>query len=545
MKNLTIAKKIIAIIIVSVGINIGSSAFFILQLRALQHNNSRTTNKIQYLTSNTDSLITLSTSSQSTIQLILREKDPDKLELYIAKKDSLSNLVKNIITSKFKESSFFDPYEDLVKQNDSVMNDALIGEQAKAQMLFIEKSSVMFNNFLSTIFLQVENDRKLLEDELKRLDTKLVRTIVISIFLILLSAIIIIIAGIMIFKSIIKPIHATTNILKDIAEGEGDLTKNITISSNDETGVMAHWFNTFLGKLKQIISTLSSDTSILSSSSEELSVTTNEISKYAEEMMQLSNTVALSAEQSSSKAKTASAHSENMTRSIQTVATAIEEMSVSINEVSKNCQQELQITFKADEMAKTTQETIQSLGTSAREIGKVIEIIQDIADQTNLLALNASIEAASAGEAGKGFAVVANEVKVLAKQTAQATEQIHMQISNIQDKTTNAVSVITEIAAIITEINKFSQIIVSAVEEQGATVNEIASNISSVNSTSGKISQNMISAANGIQEISESIQQVKASAEKTSVGVSGIKAGSTELVNLSLTLQKIVNQFKI
>jgi methyl-accepting chemotaxis protein len=545
MKSLTIAKKIIAIIIVSVGINIGSSAFFILQLRTLQLNNSIMTYQINDLTSNTDSLISLSTSSQSTIQLILREKDPDKLEMYIARKDSLSNLVKNIINAKFKESSFTKAYEDLVKQNDLIMNDALIGEQARAQMLFIEKSSVTFNTFLSTIFLHVENDRKLLEDELERLDKKMVRTIGISIFLILLSSIIIIFAGIMIFRSILKPIHATTAILKDIAEGEGDLTKKITIVSNDETGVMAHWFNTFIGKLKQIIITLSSDTSILSSSSEELSVTTTEISKYAEEMMQLSNSVALSAELSSSKANTASTHSENMTRSIQTVATAIEEMSVSINEVSKNCQQELQITSKADEMAKSTQETIQSLGISAHEIGKVIEIIQDIADQTNLLALNASIEAASAGEAGKGFAVVANEVKALAKQTAQATEQIHVQISNIQNKTTNAVSVITEIATIITEINKFSQMIVSAVEEQSATVNEIASNMGSVNSTSGEISQNMISAANGIKEISESIQQVKASAEKTSVGVSGIKSGSAELVNLSLNLQKIVNQFKI
>lgn len=545
MKNLTIAKKIIAIIVVSVIINIGSSAFFVLQLRTLQHNNSRMTEKIHYLTSNADSLITLSTLSQSTIQLILREKDPDKLELFIERKDSLSKVIKTIITTKFKESNFYSIYEEMVKQNDLIMNDALIGEQAKAQMQFIEKSAVTFNSLLSTIFKHVENERKLLENELARLDAKMARTIGISIILILLSSVVIIIAGIMVFRSIIKPIHATTAILKDIAEGEGDLTKKITITSSDETGVMAHWFNTFIGKLKEIISMLASDTSVLSSSSEELSVTTNEISNYAEEMKRLSNTVAASAEQSSSKAKTASSHSENMNSSIQTIATAIEEMSVSINEVAKNCQQELQITFKADKMAKSTQETVQSLGTSAHEIGKVIEIIQDIADQTNLLALNASIEAASAGEAGKGFAVVANEVKVLAKQTAQATKQIHAQISDIQDKTTNAVSVITEIAEIITEINKFSQLIVSAVEEQGATINEIASNMSSVNRTSGEISQNMISAASGIQEISESIQQVKTSAEKTSTGVSGIKAGSSELVKLSLTLQKIVNQFKI
>jgi methyl-accepting chemotaxis protein len=543
--KITIAKKIIAIVVVSVIINIGSSAFFILQFKAMQQNNSLTTDKIHYLTSNTNSLITLSTSSQSTIQLILREKDPDKLELFIAQKDSLSNVIKAIITAKFKNSTISNFYEELVKQNDRILNDALLGEQARAQILFIEKSSVAFNSFLSSIFSYVENERKLQEDELERLDTKLLRTISISILLILLSSVIIIIAGIMIFRSILKPIYATTAILKDIAEGEGDLTKKITISASDETGVMAHWFNTFISKLKEIISTLASGTSVLSSSSEELSVTTNEISKYAEEMEQLSHTVATSAEQSASKAKSASALSENITSSIQTVATAIEEMSVSINEVAKNCQQELHIALKADEMATSTQEVMESLGTSAHEIGTIIEVIQDIASQTNLLALNASIEAASAGDAGKGFAVVANEVKVLATKTTQATKQIHQQISEIRDKTTDAVSVITKITSIIAEINKFSQIIASAVEQQSATINEIASNISSVNRTSSEISQNIISAATDIQDISGGIQQVRTSAEKTSSGVSGIETGTTELVNLALNLKKIVNQFKI
>ncbi|HEX2956655.1 MAG TPA: methyl-accepting chemotaxis protein [Chitinispirillaceae bacterium] len=545
MKTVTIAKKIIAIVIVSVIINIGTSTLFVFQFRMLKQNNSRTTEKIHYLTSHTDSLITIFTSLQSTIQLILREKYPDKIEIYIARKDSLSNIAKAIMTTKFKNSNFFETYEEFAKHNELILNDALIGEQAKAQMYFIEKSSVTFNTLLSSIFLHVENEQKQLEYELQRFDITLVRTISISILLILFLSVIITIAGIMIFRSIIRPIHATTAILKNIAEGEGDLTKNITITSSDETGVMAHWFNTFINKLKRIIATLASDTSVLLSSSEELSVATTEISKYAEEMKQLSTVVALSAEQSSLKAKSASSFSENMARSIQTVATAIEEMNASINEVAINCQQELKITFKADEMAKSTQEIIESLGTSANEIGKVIEMIQDIADQTNLLALNASIEAASAGEAGKGFAVVAKEVKALAKQTAQATEQIHIQISEIQDKTTSAVSVITQIASIITEINKFSQMIVSAVEEQGATSNEIASNISSVNSTSGEISQNMNSAAKGIEEITVGIQQVRVSAEKTSTGISGIKAGTSDLVHRATTLQKIVSQFKI
>ena len=132
-------------------------------------------------------------------------------------------------------------------------------------------------------------------------------------------------------------------------------------------------------------------------------------------------------------------------------------MSSSLNEVSKNCQKESQIAANANNQAKSTRDLMERLGVSSKEIGKVIEVINDIADQTNLLALNATIEAASAGEAGKGFAVVANEVKELAKQTAQATDQIGRQIEEMQNNTGNAVAAIEDITKIIEEIKQHFQ----------------------------------------------------------------------------------------
>jgi methyl-accepting chemotaxis protein len=121
---------------------------------------------------------------------------------------------------------------------------------------------------------------------------------------------------------------------------------------------------------------------------------------------------------------------------------------------------------------------VNKLGQSSIEIGKVIKVITAIAGQTNLLALNATIEAARAGDAGRGFAVVANEVKELAKQTANATEDISQRIEAIQTDTKAAVQAITQITDIINQINDFQSTIASAIEEQTATTNEISRNIS-------------------------------------------------------------------
>jgi uncharacterized protein YoxC len=169
---------------------------------------------------------------------------------------------------------------------------------------------------------------------------------------------------------------------------------------------------------------------------------------------------------------------EAMSTSVNTIASAIEEMSASLLEVAKGAGQAASIAQKAEFNAGKTREIVDHLGTAAKEIGKVIDVINSIASQTNLLAINATIEAASAGDAGKGFAVVANEVKELAKQSASATDDIRTRIDVIQASTTAAVNAITEISEIIGELNHINNSIASAVEEQTATTNEISNSMS-------------------------------------------------------------------
>ncbi len=165
-----------------------------------------------------------------------------------------------------------------------------------------------------------------------------------------------------------------------------------------------------------------------------------------------------------------------------------------------------------------------SLGESSAEIGQVIKVITGIAQQTNLLALNATIEAARAGEAGKGFAVVANEVKELAKATAEATEDISQKIEAIQGNTASAVSAIGEITHVISQINDIQTTIASAVEEQTATTNEIARSVTGAADGMGGIADGAVEVANAAKATQQSTTEsldaataVSAMAEQLSV----------------------------
>jgi methyl-accepting chemotaxis protein len=185
------------------------------------------------------------------------------------------------------------------------------------------------------------------------------------------------------------------------------------------------------------------------------------------------------------------------------------------------------------------------LGNAAKSIGKVIDVINDIADQTNLLALNATIEAASAGSAGKGFAVVANEVKELAKQTAIATSEIQKQIEDMQTNTGSSIKAIEQIAAAIEEVNQLSQTIVSAVEEQSATINEIAKNFNYVNSGTMEVADNVALSAKGLSEISSTVVNVNNTVSDTTTGIKQVNQSAEELAKLSENLKKLLSQFKI
>ena len=254
------------------------------------------------------------------------------------------------------------------------------------------------------------------------------------------------------------------------------------------------------------------------------------VNRSSESLMVESGKISTATEQTATQAEAVSSSSEQVSANCQSVAIGVEEMTASIKEIAKNATDAAKVATSAVKTAAVTNETIAKLGQSSAEIGNVIKLITSIVQQTNLLALNAAIEAARAGEAGKGFAVVANEVKELAKQTANATDDIGQKIEAIQDDTKGSVKAIGEITNIINQINDIQNTIASAVEAQTATTNEIARNVNQAASSASEITRN-------ITRVAEAAQSTTASANNTQTSASELSQTATEL-------QELVSRFK-
>lgn len=222
---------------------------------------------------------------------------------------------------------------------------------------------------------------------------------------------------------------------------------------------------------------------------------------------------------------------DNVNSYMVTAATATEQMTASIREIGNSTGEADKVSREAVGLTESANETIQRLYESSCDIGSVLKFINSIAEQTNLLALNATIEAARAGNAGKGFAVVATEVKELAKQTANATEEIGARIRSIQDGGTSAVESVREISEIVTSLSDYQSQIAGAVTEQMAVSREISEKISGTADRSADIRHSMVELVDQ-NRISE--QSNKSSSEATG-----------QIVSSAKQLEKLMARYKL
>jgi methyl-accepting chemotaxis protein len=382
-----------------------------------------------------------------------------------------------------------------------------------------------------------------------------------------------IVVAVLMSNSISRPIVKVTNTIKDISEGEGDLTQIIKVQSKDEVGDLAHYFNKLMevlrkpiGETKMIVEKLADSSKDLSAISNELSASSEEtvntagtVASTAEEMSVNINAMAGGAEQASVNANDVAGSAEQMSTNMNTIAAAIEEMSASISEISNNANDARKVAGDATAKSGEATSTMNRLGVAAKEIGQVTDVIKKIADKTNLLALNATIEAASAGEAGKGFAVVAGEIKELANQSATSADDIAQRIDSIQDETNNAIEVIKDVSEIISKINLSIEAIAGHVGQQTKASNEIASNVSQ-SSTGAKrvanaigevakggrdIARNASEAATGATNVSQNVYSMREAARVSSEGAGHVNSAAQNLLKMAEQLRDLMSKFKV
>ena len=326
---------------------------------------------------------------------------------------------------------------------------------------------------------------------------------------------------------------------------DGDLTQEIEVSSKDEIGTLLAAMKNMVDNLNTMFSDITTGIETLASSSTELSAISQQMASNSEQSAGKSSSVAAAAEEMSANMNSVAAAAEQASQNVDIVASSAEEMSSTIQEIARNTEKGRSISSEAVAQTTSASQKMEQLGRAAQSVGKVTETITDISEQTNLLALNATIEAARAGEAGKGFAVVANEIKELARQTAEATGQIRQQIEGIQESTGTSVEEIKQVTEIINDVNDVVSNIASAIEEQSIATKEIAGNVAQASQGIQEVTQNVSEASTVSGTISSDIVEVNTASQEIANASSQVRLSSEELSSLSERLQGMVAKFKI
>ncbi|MEX5588808.1 methyl-accepting chemotaxis protein [Pseudomonas urmiensis] len=415
----------------------------------------------------------------------------------------------------FKQlASFGDGYVDLAKAGKGLVEVTLNGERYMANVYPDEQLGWTFIGLIQ-------------QDEVMQTTTRL--TWLIGIIALVLAAVFAIV-GAAFAKLIVRPINSVTSGLEDIAQGEGDLTRSLEIRGRDETAQLASWFNQFLGAIRSLIQHIGSAAGkILSTSSRSTQV---------------------SADMSEAAGRQREA--------VDMVSTAFHEMVATANEVARSCSQAAQSADSGQQQAREGQQqidaavqsvdrlsqeieqsaqSIQQLERDSNAIQSILGTIRSIAEQTNLLALNAAIEAARAGEQGRGFAVVADEVRALAKRTADSTAEIDGLLGNLASRT-------AEVAQQMHASLDVSQQSVSRIGLARDSFGQIRESVDIIRDMNTQIATAAEEQHQVAEDINRHISQIHGDAQLVAELAHAARQDSESLAGLSNELDTLVRRFR-
>ncbi|PCJ99343.1 MAG: hypothetical protein COA45_04695 [Zetaproteobacteria bacterium] len=341
-----------------------------------------------------------------------------------------------------------------------------------------------------------------------------------------------------IVKRVLAIYEATTRI------ADGDLDTKIEQTGNDELTKIAEALVTFkdnilenrkleeaqkAAKLEQEQNRKDAMLMMADQFETQVGEIVEEVANAAQEMQVMTERLSDIIQSTSERSDLVSAAANKATDNVQTVAAATEEMSASIKEISFNVTDTVATAQKCSDSARESQEKLDELRNAVEDISAVVQSINDVAEQTNLLALNATIEAARAGDAGKGFAVVANEVKALANQTHNMTEEISNKVNHVKDSAQATIVTVNDIQHQITSMDEKTTSVAAAIEEQNATTTEISRSIQE--------------AAKGTDSVSQNIQDIQKATTESASSTKQLSDASNKLNEQTINLQESVKAF--